>query len=564
MNTVLKRAAALLLSLVVLFGVCCAESTKTYELTKDLDRIKTKHDSGFVKEEPIDKKDLHNGWGLGVFYISGYDKMTFEADGTPVFLLQDDTRLMLGFTLKQNLDALAGKSSYTIHSDTNGFDSTFGVEKSDFGRGCLIIQKTDADNKVTLPVIYPDYLYYVETNPQDTIIGPLGEGSYSGKLDYEIKSSGLISGYHDYTIPFRFIVRNVSDYYAAAAAVTQITSTGTQTVVIIVSIIGALGLFVFLYLIARKRSGKSAGRAFGREGTDDEEAGAAPVPRAKKQRRLKKWQVAVIFAAVLALCLCLVGPLLTKATTYPSTIRYLDSKLHNANLITSGAASTSFIITFLKDDFGTPVANELAKISGYMLVIVSALTLEKYLLTSIGAVSGFILPAAAFILGMLWLFLRDENKRRLAGEYAVRLLIFAVCIALIIPVACLCGRGVEELNRDPISKSIQDAEEANQIVEMLPDKEQDKNILEKALYGILDGLKERIEWATDKFNGFVHSVAVLMITTIAIPVVIIIAFLLAIRLILKKKSPNSLLASSPKAPGRAPEQAADPSGGTPE
>ena len=540
MNRKWLHFAVAFLAVMILFCSAQAESIQSHEITKDLDRIKTKHDTGFVKEEDI-QNDLHSGWGLGIFYVQGYSKMAYDAEGIPVFLLQEGNQIMLGFNLKQNLNALGGNSSFTLNSDSNGYDSEFGIERTNFGKGCLILQRTDPSGVLSAPILYPDYLSQLAQGSSGMLIGPLEEGTYHGALDYEVRYAGTVGipGYNDYKIPFRFRIQNIKDYYATTASATEITESGTQMITILIAAALMVLLFVVTFFLTRKHYSR-AGSPYEESPENSVAEGQETGPEAdsaspkKKKARLKKWQVAVIFTILLALCLCFAGPLLSKPTTYPSTVKYLDGKWKNANILMTGTASASFLISFLPGDAGTSIANELARITSYILLIISTIILEKYLLTSIGFVAGFIIPAIAYIMGMLWLFLQNRQWKKLTGEYAIRLVIFGFCIALIIPLGCACGYGIEALNSEPITKSIHEAEKAKEIVDQLPANEQDKGIIGNLVTSALNGLKGALEWLTDLFHGIVQSAAVMLITTLVIPVLIFFAFIWLIRFLTKR------------------------------
>lgn len=97
-----------------------------------------------------------------------------------------------------------------IGGDGNGYDEYFGVPKSDFGRGTLIVRHTDYQNASTDPQIYTDYLPALEVGA-DTHIDMFEEGDYEVALDYEIESPGLIPfrpAYNNYRIYFKYKVRN--------------------------------------------------------------------------------------------------------------------------------------------------------------------------------------------------------------------------------------------------------------------------------------------------------------------------------------------------------------------
>ena len=76
-------------------------------------------------------------------------------------------------------------------------------------------------------------------------------------------------------------------------------------------------------------------------------------------------------------------------------IEYLDTKRNTVLALTAASTTASTALTLLKDDWATPVANELAELSGYFMIILAAIVLEKYLITLSGlVVFQYIVPAA--------------------------------------------------------------------------------------------------------------------------------------------------------------------------
>lgn len=69
------------------------------------------------------------------------------------------------------------------------------------------------------------------------------------------------------------------------------------------------------------------------------------------------------------------------------TIKYLDEKKTTALELSASATAVSTLITLAPGDDGTPVANKLMDLAGYFLIVVSAIYLEKYLLTILGTLT---------------------------------------------------------------------------------------------------------------------------------------------------------------------------------
>ena len=163
----------------------------------------------------LDLKDPHYGWTLGRFFVSGYTRATKDDTGTPVFLKTVGDKITLWFNLQQDINKLSGDESLSIADDDKGYDKYFQIEKTDMGRGTLIIRYTDEKGVPHTPEIYTNYLEANATTSADTVVRLFEEGDYEVSLDYKIKSVPrkvvgieVIPEYYDYHIPFSFSVRN--------------------------------------------------------------------------------------------------------------------------------------------------------------------------------------------------------------------------------------------------------------------------------------------------------------------------------------------------------------------
>lgn len=171
-------------------------------------RVKVKNFDGYFGEELIDAKDLHYGWELGNFFVSGYTDEIEAEDGNIVFLKNVGDKVTLWFNLKQNINVLNGQDKLSITADTEGYDQYFETPKMDFGRGVLIIRYTDHNNVKTDPIIYTNYLEANTAVGADTKVQLFEEGDYEVALNYEVTNDGLIDKVSHYRIFFKFSVRN--------------------------------------------------------------------------------------------------------------------------------------------------------------------------------------------------------------------------------------------------------------------------------------------------------------------------------------------------------------------
>lgn len=196
-------------------------TTKVYAKSDDnkyyMGEVQKKDDAGYEKNVNIKSKDVHYGWNLGQFCVSGFTRTTEDEDENIVFLKNVGDTIALSFDLKQDINKLNGNDEYHISEDTNGYDEYFNIPKTErmnFGQGALLIKKTDYQNKITYPAPYTDYLKGVKKGA-DTEVQFFEEGDYEVALDYEIQNNKFHLGkwrpfddFTHYQILIKFSVRN--------------------------------------------------------------------------------------------------------------------------------------------------------------------------------------------------------------------------------------------------------------------------------------------------------------------------------------------------------------------
>lgn len=173
--------------------------------------VNTGVDTGYSKSNPIQGNDKHFGWNLGRFFISGFTRVMDNNSDNPIFIKTLGDSVTLWFDLGQDINALNGNANLIIGEDQNGFDQIFGIQKTNFGKGTLIIRHTDYRNAKGDPIIYTDYLLAKGTSGADTKVVLHEEGDYEVALDYELQDNDLThitSKYDNYRISFKFSVRN--------------------------------------------------------------------------------------------------------------------------------------------------------------------------------------------------------------------------------------------------------------------------------------------------------------------------------------------------------------------
>lgn len=181
------------------------DPNQTHNLGK---RVRVNNFDGYFGEEIINKDDVHYGWDLGNFFVSGYTDDVTDAEGNKVFLKNVGDKVTLWFKLNENINGLRGNDDLSITADADGYDQYFETPKMNFGRGVLIIRYTDHNDNKSEPTIYTNYLEANATVGADTKVQLFEEGDYEVALDYEITHDQLIDTVGHYRIFFKFSVRN--------------------------------------------------------------------------------------------------------------------------------------------------------------------------------------------------------------------------------------------------------------------------------------------------------------------------------------------------------------------
>ena len=143
----------------------------------------------------------------------------------------------------------------------------------------------------------------------------------------------------------------------------------------------------------------------------------------------KRW-VGIILPLVLALISALVvSRFAASADFHEKTITALDDKKATVLELTAASTAASAAITLLPGDTATPIAEKLADMSTYFLIVLCAIYVEKYLVTVTGYASFVILIPIACVLYSAGTAIAKDAWKKLARKFAL----FAIAIVLVIP-----------------------------------------------------------------------------------------------------------------------------------
>ena len=290
----------------------------------------------------------------------------------------------------------------------------------------------------------------------------------------------------------------------------------------------------------------------------------------KNNFEYKKCIIAVILLLVAILSVTVIGKYVSAPENHQKTIASLDEKKQTVMELTAASTVTSALITLLPGDTATPIAEKMADVSGYLLIVLCAIYLEKYLVTITGYVAFTYLIPAACVLWILNLFFANATVRKLAAKLAV----FGIAIFLVVPASVKISDLIGDTYQAQIEATIEDAKSTQNILEnsdpgndtgeteigtgtteaATANTQEKTNSESGSVSNISDWAKDAFSSAKDSvanvvenvtisteelvqkvensLNHFIEAVAVMIITSCVIPMLVLLLFFWMVKIVL--------------------------------
>ncbi len=265
-------------------------------------------------------------------------------------------------------------------------------------------------------------------------------------------------------------------------------------------------------------------------------------------------QKKILFALipiVIALLSFFVIARFTSSTEFNAkTFQSLDDKKTTVMELAAASTAASAAITLIPGDVGTPIANKLADLSSYFLIVFSAIYLEKYLVTITGYAAFKILVPIACVFFSGYLLWRKEILRVVAQKF----LLFGLAVYLVIPASVKVADMIETTYASSIESTIETAKQTTDEIEsetgesgQVDDKrsneksqsDSDSDSKENAggfFSGLFNKVQEGVSTATanveNVLNNFIEALAILLVTSCLIPILVLIFFVWLVKMLL--------------------------------
>lgn len=239
----------------------------------------------------------------------------------------------------------------------------------------------------------------------------------------------------------------------------------------------------------------------------------------------RKLAAVLVLLVVLALSMTVVQKAASDPENHTGTIEALDEKKADVLKLTASSAAAATALAAVPGDATTPVANKLADLTSYFLIVLMVVFLEKYLVTLTGYATFFILiPLACVLLG-IGICAERPFLKVLARKVAA----FGLVLFLIIPISMHVSGMIEATYEQSMETAVEEAENITE--EINESTDEDGNVLEQALTKLKDGVSGLLDKGEALLNHFIETIAVMMVTSCVIPVVILVFLLWLVKVI---------------------------------
>ncbi len=248
-----------------------------------------------------------------------------------------------------------------------------------------------------------------------------------------------------------------------------------------------------------------------------------------KNIRMLTTKEAVVAIKVLVLLLIAALSFFFATAKFPETGFIRDSlesvENSSATVMKFSAAtlSTSLAISALPDDFATPLADSLADMNFYFIIILVILFLEKILIRYGVALAFAILIPAACILYIPSFFVRRRFLRlsRPFKSFAVRLCVLSLAVALVVPCSTHLTHFVAADLTEYVEETIRETEDgADKLNEAMADGAEGKTIFEKLsdlFQTAIHGISDLMQHFQNMIRKCMNSIAILILTDCLMP-----------------------------------------------
>lgn len=251
----------------------------------------------------------------------------------------------------------------------------------------------------------------------------------------------------------------------------------------------------------------------------------------------RKWIVSLWLVCMMMVSIVLVAPRFSSAN-WPmreALTASIDGKIGTTLELAASSSAASLAVSALPGDTATPMAEKLADFGGGFLVVLCALYFEKCMF----AVIGYLFFAVIIPVVLILLLLSQFRQKRFLRTLAACLAVSGVLLVLMIPTGLVVSDMVYVTQKETIQQTIDASGDLSLEVE---EGMQESDGQETKEEGLIDKAKsmlttvstfsaEMVNKAKTLMTGFLHALALMIVTACVIPIAVILLFLWMIKLV---------------------------------
>ena len=250
----------------------------------------------------------------------------------------------------------------------------------------------------------------------------------------------------------------------------------------------------------------------------------------------KRSIITIVLLIIAIFSISIVSKIVTSPDFNGATIKSLDNKKVTVMKLAATATASSTAISLIPGDAAMPIANQIAELTSYFIIILGAILLEKMLISVVGYLSfTFIIPFACF-LGISYLYIKKLVLRNLA----IKLAIFGIILFIVIPISIQVSDLIYDSYKSSIDQTLKTAKQNKEDIE---EKKKDLPLADQNLMNKVgdylsnltskaeDNISTMVKKGEDTLASFLDAIAVLIITSCVIPIIVMIIFVWIIKIL---------------------------------
>ncbi len=245
--------------------------------------------------------------------------------------------------------------------------------------------------------------------------------------------------------------------------------------------------------------------------------------KAERTIQRKRWAKVVIPIIIALVSILVVSKIAMSPAFHAKTITALDAKNTDVMKLTAASTGISTAITLIPGDVGSPLAERLMDLSGWFLLVMCAIYIEKYLLIITGFLTFVIFIPISCVLYIANLFLKNP----MFSVIMKKLVTLGIASFLVVPLSVQVSDMIERTYQYSIENTVNHTEE---LADSLQEEAKGFGI-SNVVANVKNGVQNAIDKATTALNQMIEHLAVMIVTSCVIPVLVLLFFIWLVRMI---------------------------------